>query len=121
MLQLADGLRIQQVIFAADAVLIVAADCEFGLGFGQRLEGVLVLHLRFARQHIEADAFDARCGAGEVVSRPAPCSGRWLRTPARRDSSAGSRCPSSRSLQQALVDGLDVVLQRMSGVIPAGR
>ena len=70
-LQLADGERIEQVILAALAVLIMAADDQLGLGFGERLEGVGVLHLRFAGQHIQADAFDARGGAGEVVRRRA--------------------------------------------------
>ena len=87
-LQLADGLRIEQVILAVLAVLIMAADHEFGLGIGERLEGVGVLHLRFARQHVEPDAFDARCGAGEVGFDQSLDSARRLRRPARRDSSA---------------------------------
>ena len=66
MLHLADGERIEQVELAALAILILAADNEIGLGFGERLEGVCVLHLRFAGQHVEADALNARGGAGEV-------------------------------------------------------
>jgi hypothetical protein len=62
-LQLADGLRIEQVILAALTVLIVAADDQFGLRLGERLEGIRVLHLRFARQHVQAHALDARGGA----------------------------------------------------------
>ena len=65
-LQLADGSRIEQVILAAFAVLIVTADDQFRFRFGQRLEGVGVLHLRFAGEHVEPDAFNARCGAREV-------------------------------------------------------
>jgi hypothetical protein len=65
-LQLADGERIEQVILAALAVLIVAADNEVGFGIGERLEGVGVLELGFAGEHVEADAFNARGGAGEV-------------------------------------------------------
>ena len=57
MLQLADGQRIQQVIFAVDAIVVAAADRQFGLRFGKRTECVLMLHLRFARQHFEANAF----------------------------------------------------------------
>ena len=66
MLHLADGERIQQVILAAFAVLILAADNQVGLRVGERLEGVGVLHLRLAGEHAEADALDARGGAGEV-------------------------------------------------------
>ena len=88
MLHLADGERIQQVILAALAVLILAADDEFGLGFGERLEGVGMLHLRFASQHIQADALDARCGAGEVGVHQRLDSGRRPQRPARRDSFA---------------------------------
>ena len=32
-LQLADGLRVQQVVFAADAIVVVAADRQLRLGF----------------------------------------------------------------------------------------
>ena len=40
-LQLADGRRIDQVILAAGAIGVVAADREFGLAVGDRAEGVL--------------------------------------------------------------------------------
>ena len=53
-LQLADGLRIQQVILAAFAILVVAADDQVGFRLGERLEGVGVLELGLARQHVEA-------------------------------------------------------------------
>ncbi len=66
LLQLADGLRILQVILAADAELILPADHQLGLRFGQRLESILVLQQCFARQHLNAHAFDARSRAGEV-------------------------------------------------------
>ena len=65
-LQLADGVRIQQVILAALAVLIVAADDQLGFRLGQRLEGVVVLDQRLARQHVQPHALDARGGAGKV-------------------------------------------------------
>ena len=66
-LHLADGDRIQQVVFAAFAVLVLAADHEIGFGVGERLEGVGVFHLRFASEHFKVDAFDARSRAGEVA------------------------------------------------------
>ena len=65
-LHLTDGERIEQVIFAALAVLILAAHDQLGFRIRERLEGVGMLHLRFASKHAEADALDARRGAGEV-------------------------------------------------------
>ena len=97
-LHLADGRRIQQMIFAAHAVRVAAAHRQFRIGIRERLERQLVLHGGFAREHIEPDAFNARRGSGEVFVDQRPCSDRWLRTPARRDNSAASRCPSSRRL-----------------------
>ena len=109
MLELADGERIQQVIFAAHAVLIVAADGQFGVVAGDRLEGLLVLHLRFAREHVQADAFDARGRAGEVLVDQGFVQAdgfedlRAAIALQRRDAHLG------KGLQQAFVDGFDVV------------
>ena len=61
-LNLADGERIEQVVFAALAVLIMAANDEVGFGIGEGLEGIGVLELGFAGEHVEAHAFDARGG-----------------------------------------------------------
>ena len=41
-------------------------DREFGLGITERAESMLVLHLRFARNHIKPDAFDPRRRSGEI-------------------------------------------------------
>ena len=63
-LQLLDGQRIEEVILAARAVLIVAAHRQFGIEFGLRAEGVAgASGCASSRQHVEADAFDAagRC------------------------------------------------------------
>ena len=66
LLQLADGLRIEQVIFAVHALVIAAADGKLGLELGQRTEGVFMFQLRFGRENGESDALDPRSGAGEV-------------------------------------------------------
>ena len=66
-LQLADREGIEQVILAAHTVLIIAAHGQFGIVAGDGPEGQRVLHLRFAGQHVEAHAFDAGGGAGEVL------------------------------------------------------
>ena len=109
-LQLADGLRIEQVILAALAILIMAANDQFGLRFGERLEGVGVLELRFARQHVEAHALDARSGAGEVGVDQ-----RLVQADGLKDLRAAIALQRAdahlrEGLQQALVDGLDEVL-----------
>ena len=51
LLQFADGLRIELVVFAVDALVITAADGEFGLELGQRTEGVLVLQKCFGSEN----------------------------------------------------------------------
>ncbi len=65
-LQLADGERIQQMIFAVDAVLIIAADGELGFGFRDGRKAKLCLATASLRQHVQTDAFDARGRAGEI-------------------------------------------------------
>ena len=61
-----DGLRIQEMVFAADAILIGSADIEFGFGVGERPEGVIMFHLGFFGQDFQADAFDAGRCASEI-------------------------------------------------------
>ena len=114
-LHLADGERIEQVIFAALAVLILAADDELGFRIGERLEGVGVLHLRFAGEHVEADAFDARGGAGEVGLDE-----RLVEADSLKDLRAAIALQRAdahlgEGLEQALVDGLDEVLLGVLG------
>ncbi len=53
MLQLADGRRIEQVIFPVDAILVLAARFQFGIGIGDRLECVFVPQSHFSGQHIQ--------------------------------------------------------------------
>ena len=96
MLQLADGQRIEEMILAAHAVLIAAADFQLGVGFGNRLKRVIVLQLGFARQHVQSDAFDARRGSGEIAIDQRFVQADGFEALARRDSSAASKSPSSR-------------------------
>ena len=115
LLQLADGLRIQQVILAAFAILIVAADDQLGFRFGERLESVSVLEQRLARQNIKPHAFNARSRAGEVCLDQ-----RMIKPHGLEDLSAaialqGTDAHLRKGLQQALVDGLDKVFLRMVG------
>ena len=110
MLHLTDGERIEQVIFAALAVLILAAHDQLGFRIRERLEGVGMLHLRFASKHAEADALDARRGAGEVGLNK-----RFVQAHCFEDLRATITLQSTdahlrKGLQQSLVDGLDEVL-----------
>jgi hypothetical protein len=119
-LHLADGERIEQVVFAALAVLILAADDEIGLGLGERLEGVGVLHLRLARQHVEADALNARGGAGEVGIDEELVETDGLKHLCAAIALQGADAHLREGLQQALVDGLDEVLLGVFGVMSSG-
>ncbi len=115
MLHLADGERIEQVILAAFAVLVLAADDEIGFGFGERLERVLVLHLRFAREHVQADALDTRGGAGEVGLDE-----RLVEADSLEDLRAAITLQRGdahlrEGFEQALVDGLNEVLLGILG------
>ena len=71
-----------------------------------------MLQLRFARENVETDAFDARRGAGEVLVHQLlvqPDGFEDLRAAIalqRRDAHL------REGLQQAFVDGLDVMLHR---------
>ncbi len=112
-LQFADRLRIEQVILAADAVLIRAAGFEFRVRFGDRPEREIVLHLRFARKNIEADAFDARGRAGEVLLNQ-----RFVQADGFEDLGAAIALQRRdahlrEDLQQSLVDRLLVFLERL--------
>ena len=97
MLQFADGQRIQQVIFAVDALVIVAADGEFGLEFGQRTERVLVLQSAPHAPALPGQCLRAATSCRQSTYRPTFDSIRSLRKPALPDSSAESRSPSSRT------------------------
>ncbi len=57
LLQFTDGQRVQQMILAVDSLVVSSSDREFRLGLSQGTECVLVLQLRFAGEHFEADAF----------------------------------------------------------------
>ena len=75
--------------------------------------------MRFARQHVQPDAFDARRGAGEifldqVLVQPDGFEDLRAAIALQRGD------PHLREgLQQAFVDGLDVVLERLRTRLPA--
>ncbi len=46
--------------------MVSSTDRKFGLGLGQGTECVLVLHLRLAGEHFEANPFQPRGRAGEI-------------------------------------------------------
>ena len=110
MLQLADGCRVDEVILAALAILILAADHQVGFRFGERLERVGMLHLRFAREYVEPDALDARCGAGEVGFDQRLVEAHRLKYLRAAIALQRADAHFGEGLEQALVDGLDEVL-----------
>ncbi len=109
-LQLVDGLRVEQMILAVVAPLVLAAgieDVAVDLAVG---EGVLVAHLDFARDDVEADAVDARGGPGEVFvddGRMQADGFENLRAAVALD---GGDAHLGDDLDHALDGGLDVIL-----------
>ena len=67
LLQLGDGLGVDQVVFAARAVLIIAASGQVGIGVGHRAEGVLVLEDGLLGEHLQIHPFNPRSRSGEVL------------------------------------------------------
>ena len=56
-LDLADRVRVDQVVLAARPVVIVPAEVEFSVAAGNGTEGELVPHARlFARQYVNVDS-----------------------------------------------------------------
>ncbi len=111
MLELADGERVQQVMLAAHAVLIIAAHGQFGVVAGDGLEGERVLHLRFAGQHIEPDAFDAGGGAGEVLLDQSLVQADGFEDLRAAIALQGGDAHFREGLKQAFVDGLLEIAQ----------
>src|SRR5208283_3504120 len=111
-LELGDRVRVDEVVFAVDAVGVVAAGVELGLGFGDGAEGELVLAAGLFGQHIEADPLDARGGAGEVLVDDAAGQADGLEDLGAAIALQRGDAHLRKDLEQALVDGLLVVLQR---------
>ena len=108
-LQLLYGLRINQVVLAAHAELIVAADRQLGIEIVLRRESVLVLENGLLGQHFEPDAFDPAGGAGEILVDQA-----FAESDGFEDLSAAIALQRgdahlAESLEEALVDALDEI------------
>src|SRR3954452_2676799 len=65
-LQFADRVGIQQVIFAVYPEVIAAAYRELSVGVRNGAEGEFVLKLRFARQNVQSNSADPGSGSGEI-------------------------------------------------------
>jgi hypothetical protein len=115
-LQQRDGVRVVHVMLAAPPPLILAARLEVAVEVGGDLERVVVAELRLAREHVQADALNARRGPREVALDQIGVEADGLedlRAPValeRRDPHLGHH------LEDALVDGLAVVLDRLVAV-----
>ena len=117
--QLRNRLRIQQMVFAVRAVLVIAAEIELGFGIGDRTERALVFHLRFARQYVQADAFDAGSRARKVaIDHRLVQADRFERLRA-AIALQGRDAHLRENFQQPFVDRLFVILERGSEVYPA--
>ncbi len=107
--------------FAVARGLIIAADSQFRIRLRQRLHGVLVFHLRFAREHVESDTFNTRRGSGEV-----PVDQRFVQSDGLeylRAAIALQRGDAHlrEDFEQSFIDGLLVILERRLKVDAAGQ
>ena len=96
-LQLEDGLGVEEVELALPAPLVLAAHLELAVGqLGRpRLVGLPVPGGHLGGEHRQADAADAADDVpGEVLVDERPRPGRSPRTPGRRCRRPRSRCPS---------------------------
>ena len=115
LLQLADHGGIQQVEFAANAISVVAADREFGIAFRGCLVGGSVLHPRFLRQHVQADAFDAAGSAGEVFLDEVAVQANGFKDLRAAVALQRGDAHLREDFEEAFVNGLDVVILGLLG------
>ncbi len=111
-LQLADGERIEKVVFAAHAVLIIAADGEFGVAIGDGMIGERVLHDGLACQDVKSDAFNARRRAGKVTLDQILVESDGFENLRAAITLQSRNAHLREDFQQSFVDGLDVVIER---------
>ncbi|MNU94222.1 hypothetical protein D3C71_841800 [compost metagenome] len=116
-LQLGDGIRRPHVLFAADAVGILATRIQV---IGQHRVGAergAVLAQRFFGDLEDADAFDVGRGAGEVLVHQAALQADGFEDLRAGVGHVGRDAHLGHDLVQALADGLDEVLHGLFGVI----
>ena len=112
-LELRDGLGRPEVVLPADAHVVVAAGVEHAVRLGVGRERALVAGQRLPRDLLQPDAGHARNGAAEVVvdQLGAEADGlEYLRAEVAAD---GRDAHAAEGLQQALLDGRDVVVRRL--------
>ena len=115
-LQLADGLRIDQVILAAGPGLIVAAGVQIQVRIGDRAIRKIVLQLGFGRQDIQPHTLDARGCTREVLVHELLVETDGLEDLRSPVALEGGDPHLGEDLQQSLVDGFQIVVQ---GVLEA--
>src|SRR5258708_7962556 len=98
------------MVFAAHAVLIIATDSELGIGIGDGLEGVDMLHLRLTGQYTEAHALNARSGPGEVFVHYRLVQSDGFEHLRAAVALEGRYSHLRGDFEQSLVDGFDVIL-----------
>ena len=112
MLQVGDHARPPHVGFAADAVGILAAHVERVLQNGHVAEGLAMPLRRLARDLAQPDAFHLRMGAGEILLHERRAQAHGVEDLRAAVGLIGGDAHLGHHLQQPLVDGLGVALQR---------
>ena len=115
MLQFRDGVRRPHVVFAAHAVGILAARVERLGQQGVLAKGQLVQAQRFFRHFEHADAFHARGRAAEVFVDQGLVQAHRFENLRAAVGHVGGDAHLRHHLQQALADGLGVVINRLFG------
>ena len=116
-LQLADRRRVQQVAFAPHAVLIFPADAQFRVRQVRRLHREFMFHHRFASQHFDADALDARRCSGKIFLDERLIEAHRLKDLRALITLQRGNSHLRKRLQKPLVDGLHVAFENF---VPGG-
>ena len=117
-LQLRDRLRIEQVVLAIAAPLVLAAPVQFRLARRARRVGVAMTQAHFLGDHLDADATDARGSPGEKFVDEILRQTHGLEDLGAAVRLDGGDTDLGQNLEHALVQRLDVVLDRL-GLVDA--
>ena len=111
-LELEDRVGVEEVVLPVPAPLVLAAPVQLGLADGPLGEGALVAEEGLARHHVQADPADARGRPGEVAVHEVLGETDGLEDLGGAIRLDGGDAHLRDDLEHALVQGLDVVLDR---------
>ena len=113
LLQLADSVRVQQMIFTTYTERVTAADRKLRIGVRQRYERIGVFHHCFPCQHIQPHAFNSRRRSGKVLFYELAVQADGFKDLRSAIALQRGNAHLRENFEQALVDGFDVVVQSL--------